>query len=152
VPTLATSPIPTVICGDRLGLHWVDPGPAWPHRSRTATKEPTWPVLTLAAGTSATVRSGKRKRKNHFLQNGLWFSSSGPQPGADREGLTNRQIGERMFLAEKTVKNYVSALFAELGMQRRTQAAGYAARVFGDDYGTGDGGYHVSSAAPAIRA
>jgi two-component system, NarL family, response regulator DevR len=49
------------------------------------------------------------------------------------EGLTNRQIGERMFLAEKTVKNYVSALFAKLGMERRTQAAAYAARVFGED-------------------
>ncbi|HTQ94351.1 MAG TPA: LuxR C-terminal-related transcriptional regulator, partial [Streptosporangiaceae bacterium] len=47
------------------------------------------------------------------------------------EGLTNRQIGERMFLAEKTVKNYVSALFAKLGMERRTQAAAYAVRVFG---------------------
>jgi DNA-binding NarL/FixJ family response regulator len=46
------------------------------------------------------------------------------------EGLTNRQIGERMFLAEKTVKNYVSALFSKLGMERRTQAAAYAARVF----------------------
>src|SRR5215470_5866909 len=43
------------------------------------------------------------------------------------EGLTNRQIGERMFLAEKTVKNYVSSLFAKLGMARRTQAAAYAA-------------------------
>jgi len=46
------------------------------------------------------------------------------------EGLTNRQIGERLFLAEKTVKNYTSALFAKLGMERRTQAAAYAARVF----------------------
>jgi len=46
------------------------------------------------------------------------------------EGLTNRQIGERMFLAEKTVKNYVSALFAKLGMERRTQAAAYAAHIF----------------------
>jgi DNA-binding NarL/FixJ family response regulator len=46
------------------------------------------------------------------------------------EGLTNRQIGERMYLAEKTVKNYVSALFTKLGMERRTQAAAYAARVF----------------------
>ncbi len=46
------------------------------------------------------------------------------------EGLTNRQIGERMYLAEKTVKNYVSALFAKLGMERRTQAAAYAAHVF----------------------
>jgi DNA-binding NarL/FixJ family response regulator len=48
------------------------------------------------------------------------------------EGLTNRQIGEQMFLAEKTVKNYVSALFAKLGMERRTQAAAYAVRVFDD--------------------
>ncbi len=46
------------------------------------------------------------------------------------EGLTNRQIGDRLFLAEKTVKNYISALFAKLGMQRRTQAAAYAARIF----------------------
>jgi DNA-binding NarL/FixJ family response regulator len=48
------------------------------------------------------------------------------------EGLTNRQIGEQVFLAEKTVKNYVSALFSKLGMERRTQAAAYAARIFGD--------------------
>jgi DNA-binding NarL/FixJ family response regulator len=39
------------------------------------------------------------------------------------EGLTNRQIGERLFLAEKTIKNYVSHLLNKLGMQRRTQAA-----------------------------
>jgi len=46
------------------------------------------------------------------------------------EGLTNRQIGEHLFLAEKTVKNYISALFAKLGMKRRTQAAAFAVRVF----------------------
>jgi DNA-binding NarL/FixJ family response regulator len=59
------------------------------------------------------------------------------------EGLTNRQIGARMYLAEKTVKNYVSALFVKLGMERRTQAAAYAARVFDDQdhHGT-----HQSSA------
>ncbi len=45
------------------------------------------------------------------------------------EGLTNRQIAERMFLAEKTVKNYVSRLLAKLGLQRRTQAAVLAARL-----------------------
>lgn len=39
------------------------------------------------------------------------------------EGMTNRQIGEAMHLAEKTVKNYVSSLLAKLGMERRTQAA-----------------------------
>ncbi|MEV4364735.1 response regulator transcription factor [Nonomuraea sp. NPDC004186] len=45
------------------------------------------------------------------------------------EGLTNRQIGEQLFLAEKTVKNYVSNLLAKLNMQRRTQAAALAARL-----------------------
>jgi DNA-binding NarL/FixJ family response regulator len=45
------------------------------------------------------------------------------------EGYTNRQIGERLFLAEKTVKNYVSTILAKLGMERRTQAAVYAARL-----------------------
>ncbi|ACV81014.1 response regulator [Nakamurella multipartita] len=44
------------------------------------------------------------------------------------EGMTNRQIAEAMFLAEKTVKNYVSSLLAKLGLQRRTQAALFAAK------------------------
>ena len=44
------------------------------------------------------------------------------------EGLTNRQIAERLFLAEKTVKNYVTAVLAKLGMERRTQAAAWVAR------------------------
>ena len=43
-------------------------------------------------------------------------------------GLTNRQIGEAMSLAEKTVKNYVTGILAKLGMQRRTQAAVFAAQ------------------------
>jgi two-component system response regulator DevR len=45
------------------------------------------------------------------------------------DGLTNKQIGERLFLAEKTVKNYVSGLLAKLGMQRRTQAAVYGSQL-----------------------
>ncbi len=45
------------------------------------------------------------------------------------EGMTNRQIAERMYLAEKTVKNYVSHLLAKLGMSRRSEAAAYAARL-----------------------
>lgn len=45
------------------------------------------------------------------------------------QGLTNRQIGERMFLAEKTVKNYVSSVLAKLGMQRRTQVAVLATEI-----------------------
>jgi two-component system, NarL family, response regulator DevR len=46
------------------------------------------------------------------------------------EGKTNRQIAEEVFLAEKTVKNYVSNLLTKLGMESRTQAATYATRVF----------------------
>jgi two-component system response regulator DevR len=49
--------------------------------------------------------------------------------GLIAEGLTNRQIGERMYLAEKTIKNYVSNLLAKLGMSRRSEAAAYAARL-----------------------
>jgi two-component system, NarL family, response regulator DevR len=45
------------------------------------------------------------------------------------EGLTNRQIAERVHLAEKTVKNYVSNLLMKLGMDRRTEAAAFAARL-----------------------
>jgi two-component system, NarL family, response regulator DevR len=44
------------------------------------------------------------------------------------EGLTNRQIAERLLLAEKTVKNYVTSVLAKLGMERRTQAAAWLAR------------------------
>ena len=44
-------------------------------------------------------------------------------------GLTNRQIAEKMFLAEKTVKNYVSNVLAKLEMSRRSEAAAYAARL-----------------------
>jgi DNA-binding NarL/FixJ family response regulator len=44
------------------------------------------------------------------------------------EGLTNRAIGERLHLAEKTIKNYISSLLSKLGMERRAQAAAYVAR------------------------
>jgi two-component system response regulator DevR len=49
------------------------------------------------------------------------------------EGLTNREIAAKMFLAEKTVKNYVSSLLAKLGLERRTQAAVLATRLFGEN-------------------
>jgi len=45
------------------------------------------------------------------------------------EGLTNRQIGERLFLAEKTVKHYTGRLYRKIGLEQRTQAAAYAARI-----------------------
>ena len=44
------------------------------------------------------------------------------------DGLTNRQIAERLYLAEKTIKNYVTSVLAKMGMARRTEAAVYAAR------------------------
>jgi two-component system, NarL family, response regulator DevR len=56
------------------------------------------------------------------------------------EGLTNRQIAERMFLAEKTVKNYVSRLLAKLGLERRTQAAVYVSKLRSQRSGP-DAGY-----------
>jgi DNA-binding NarL/FixJ family response regulator len=49
------------------------------------------------------------------------------------EGLTNRQIGERLFLAEKTVKNYMSNVLSKLGLERRTQAAVFASRLLGEN-------------------
>jgi two-component system, NarL family, response regulator DevR len=51
------------------------------------------------------------------------------------EGLTNRQIADRIHLAEKTVKNYVSSILSKLGMQRRTEAAVFMARL--DERGDG---------------
>nr|WP_281269646.1 response regulator transcription factor [Phytoactinopolyspora halophila] len=54
------------------------------------------------------------------------------------EGLTNRQIGERMYLAEKTVKNYVSNLLAKLDMNRRTQAAALAAQLKAESHRSDD--------------
>jgi DNA-binding NarL/FixJ family response regulator len=56
------------------------------------------------------------------------------------EGLTNRQIAEQMYLAEKTVKNYVSHLLAKLGMARRSEAAAYAARLAERQRGLPGGG------------
>ncbi|MEU1711227.1 response regulator transcription factor, partial [Streptomyces sp. NPDC005706] len=47
------------------------------------------------------------------------------------EGLTNRQIGQRLYLAEKTVKNHISRLLAKLGVERRVQAAVIATQVMG---------------------
>jgi two-component system, NarL family, response regulator DevR len=71
------------------------------------------------------------------LRGGPAGAVAGEPPLTDREqevlrliadGATNREIGERLYLAEKTVRNYVSGLLAKLGVQRRSEAAAYAAR------------------------
>jgi two-component system response regulator DevR len=53
------------------------------------------------------------------------------------QGLTNREIAQRMFLADKTVKNYVSSVLAKLGLERRTQAAVLATKLLGTDHHAG---------------
>ena len=79
---------------------------------------------------SATVRMGMQRLKNSdegrvnelTEQEHRIFELIG-------DGLSNRQIAAEMFLAEKTVKNYVSNMLAKLGMSRRTEAAAFAARL-----------------------
>jgi DNA-binding NarL/FixJ family response regulator len=67
------------------------------------------------------------------------YGSLSPQEqrilGLIADGLTNRQIGAELYLAEKTVKNYVSSLLHKLGFSRRTEAA-----VFAAERRSGDGG------------
>ena len=68
------------------------------------------------------------------------------------EGLTNRQIAARMFLAEKTVKNYVSRLLAKLGMERRTQAAVLAEHAAASVAATTSPEHVVDNAGIAVAA
>ncbi len=97
-------------------------------------------VRTVASGQSLLDPEAARKVMNRMREQASRSDPLAGLTGQERkileligEGLTNRQIGERMYLAEKTVKNYVSALFAKLGMERRTQAAAFATRVFGQE-------------------
>ena len=94
-------------------------------------------VRTVASGESMLDPQAASRVMRHMREQAARTDPLAGLTGQERrileligEGLTNRQIGERLFLAEKTVKNYVSALFAKLGMERRTQAAAYAARLF----------------------
>jgi DNA-binding NarL/FixJ family response regulator len=93
-------------------------------------------IKTVASGQSlldprSTAQMLERLRRNVTRKDPLGDLSEQERKILELigEGLTNRQIGERLFIAEKTVKNYVSSLFAKLGMQRRTQAAALAARL-----------------------
>ena len=87
-------------------------------------------VRTIAAGGSlldpnATARMMQRLREQAAARDPLQELSQQERRVLELigEGMTNRQIGEQMFLAEKTVKNYVSSLLAKLALERRTQAA-----------------------------
>jgi two-component system response regulator DevR len=93
-------------------------------------------VRSVAAGQSlldpeVTARVLERLRRGPDQQDGAVDLTDQERRILDllAEGLTNRQIGERMYLAEKTVKNYVSNLLVKLGMHRRTEAAVYGARL-----------------------
>ena len=91
-------------------------------------------VRTVAAGgslldPSATARVMQRIRKEANKTDPLSDLTDQERKILDLigEGMTNRQIGEQLFLAEKTVKNYVTSILDKLGMDSRTQAAVYAA-------------------------
>jgi two-component system response regulator DevR len=96
----------------------------------------SWAVRQVAAGRSlldpaVTERLLTRLRQGTVTDPRLATLTDREREilGLIADGLTNRQIGDRLFLAEKTVKNYVSGLLAKLGMQRRTQAAVYGATI-----------------------
>jgi DNA-binding NarL/FixJ family response regulator len=93
-------------------------------------------VRRVAAGQSlldpaVTQRVLERIRNPHHLPEQLRNLTEQERRILDyvSDGLTNRQIAAEMFLAEKTVKNYVSSLLAKLGLERRTQAAVLATKL-----------------------
>jgi two-component system, NarL family, response regulator DevR len=93
-------------------------------------------VREVAAGNSLidpslTTRVLERVRHPHVLAPELAELTEQELKllGFIAEGMTNRQIGEQMFLAEKTVKNYVSSILSKLGLERRTQAAVLASKL-----------------------
>jgi DNA-binding NarL/FixJ family response regulator len=92
-------------------------------------------VRTVAAGrstldTEAARRVMERLREQTVSTDPVSALSAQERRVLDLigEGLTNRQIAERMVLSEKTAKNYVSSLLTKLGLQRRSQAAAFVAR------------------------
>ncbi len=88
-------------------------------------------VHTVAAGGTLTATSGRPPRQGGDRRLAGLTEQERTVLALIGEGLTNRQIGDRMGLAEKTVKNYTSHLLAKLGFERRTQAAILATELRG---------------------
>lgn len=93
-------------------------------------------IRTIAAGgslldsrTTAALMNRIRRERDHNDPTAALSEQERTVFDLIGEGLTNREIGERMFLAEKTVKNYVSRILAKLNIQRRTQAAVLATQL-----------------------
>ena len=89
----------------------------WPRESRSSTRPSPSGCSTAAAGAGGGAAARRLTPQERRILDLI------------AQGKTNRQIAEEMFLAEKTVKNYVSNMLGKFGMQRRTQAATYAARL-----------------------
>jgi DNA-binding CsgD family transcriptional regulator len=106
-------------------------------RLRAQARAPTWstPSTGWPPGRACSTRWPPRRCWSGSGSNGEPEELAALTPQERRileliaQGLTNRQIGEHLFLAEKTVKNYVSSLLAKLGLKRRTQAAILANRL-----------------------
>ena len=106
-------------------------------------------VRTVASGQSMLDPEAASRVMQHMRDQSARSDPLAGLTGQERrileligEGLTNRQIAEQMYLAEKTVKNYISGLFTKLGMERRTQAAAYAARIF-ENEGSAERGHRA---------
>ena len=124
---------------DRAILGAIAAGAAGYVLKQTAGSDLVAAVRTVAAGRStldahATQRVMQRLREQTAGTDPLSALTEQEKRVLELigEGLTNRQIAERMFLAEKTAKNYVSSVLSKLGMQRRAQAAAFVARITED--------------------
>jgi two-component system, NarL family, response regulator DevR len=100
-------------------------------------------IRRVAVGESLIDDAGRRRVRDRWADAGTGdprLRSLTPQERRILEhvadGLTNRQIGDALHLAEKTVKNYVTSILGKLGMQRRTQAAVYVATLPGREPST----------------
>jgi DNA-binding NarL/FixJ family response regulator len=121
---------------DRAILGAITAGAAGYVTKQACASELVDAVRTVAAGGSmldahATLRVMERLRTRTSTADPLAALSEQEKRVLDLigEGLTNRQIAERMFLAEKTAKNYVSSVLTKLGLQRRAQAAAFVTRL-----------------------